>query len=242
MLGIGLGIRQRGAFTPRVLFSGTTPGVWYDPSDLSTMFQDSAGAVAAALDAPVGRINDKSGRGNHATQSAAGSRPVLRSDSGGRLYLEFDGADDDLVSSAFAITQPWDRISAVQQISWSVHDRIFTGVGVPDGGLRQGISTSPGLYLFSGAAGPQSGSLAIGTAGVVTERHNGASSRIALNNEGYSIGDAGTALPNGIRLGVGAATAANFRLYGVCMVGRALSEAETARARRFMAARAGVTL
>jgi hypothetical protein len=205
------------------------------------MFQDSAGTVAAALDTPVGRINDKSGRGNHAMQSAAGSRPVLRSDSGGRLYLEFDGADDEMIS-AFGIAQPWDRISAVQQISWSLHDRIFTGVGVPDGGLRQGSSGSPGLYLFSGAAGPQSGGLAVGTRGVVTERHNGASSRIAVNNEGYSTGDAGTALPNGIRLGVGAATAASFRLYGVCMVGRGLSDAETARTRRFMAARAGATL
>jgi len=224
-----------------MLFARGEAGAWYDPSDIATMFQDSAGTVAAAVGAPVGRINDKSGRGNHATQALAGSRPVLRSDSG-RLYLEFDGADDDLMSASFAIAQPWDRVSAVQQISWTLHDRIFTGVGVPDGGLRQGSSASPGLYLFSGAAGPQSSGLAIGATGVVTERHHGPSSRIAVNNGSYVTGDAGTASPNGIRLGVGSAAAANFRLYGLCMVGRALSDSETARTRRFMAARAGVIL
>ncbi len=146
---LGMRLRQRGSFSPRMLFAKGEGGVWYDPSDRASMFQDSAGTLPAVVDGPVGRINDKSGRGNHATQGVAGSRPTLRSEGGGRLYLEFDGVDDDLISSAFPIAQPWDRISAIQQISWALHDRIFTGVGVPDGALRQGSSASPALYLFS---------------------------------------------------------------------------------------------
>lgn len=60
------------------LFSAGEQGVWYDPSDMSTMFQDAAGTTpVTAVEQPVGRILDKSGRGNHATQTTATSRPVL---------------------------------------------------------------------------------------------------------------------------------------------------------------------
>lgn len=53
-------------------------GVWYDPSDFSSLFQDAAGTTpVTAVEQPVGKILDKSGRGNHATQSTAGYKPVL---------------------------------------------------------------------------------------------------------------------------------------------------------------------
>lgn len=77
------------------LFSAGEQGVWYDPSDFSTMFQDSAGTTpVTAVGQPVGRILDKSGRGNHATQATAASRPVLQQDGTGRYFLLFDGVDD----------------------------------------------------------------------------------------------------------------------------------------------------
>ena len=58
-------------------------GAWYDASDLSTMFQDAAGTLPVympgqgQIDPPVGRILDKSGRGNHAYQTTTTSRPTL---------------------------------------------------------------------------------------------------------------------------------------------------------------------
>jgi hypothetical protein len=68
-----------GAFSPASLFSAGEQGAWYDPSDLTTLFQDSAGGTpVTAVEQPVGRMLDKSGRGNHATQSTSTSRPVLR--------------------------------------------------------------------------------------------------------------------------------------------------------------------
>lgn len=71
--------RSFGAFTPSSLFLDGIQGAWYDPSDMTTLFQDSAGTTpVTAVEQPVGRILDKSGRGNHATQSTAASRPVLR--------------------------------------------------------------------------------------------------------------------------------------------------------------------
>lgn len=45
----------------RSLFSAGEPGVWLDPSDLSTLFQDAAGTVpVTAVGQPVGLILDKS--------------------------------------------------------------------------------------------------------------------------------------------------------------------------------------
>lgn len=66
------------AFSPRHLFLGGVPGVWYDPSDLGTLFQDTAASVpASAPGHPVGRIKDKSGNGIDALQSVAAARPIL---------------------------------------------------------------------------------------------------------------------------------------------------------------------
>lgn len=97
------------AFSPASLFAAGEQGIWLDPSDFSTMFQDAAGVTpVTAVEQPVGRILDKSGRGNHATQPTATSRPILRQDAGGRYYLFFDGIDDSLVTGI--ITPGTDKV------------------------------------------------------------------------------------------------------------------------------------
>lgn len=85
MIGLGLSITQRAVlqmlraeYSPAGLFAAGEQGAWYDPSDMITMFQDAAGTTpVTAVEQPVGRILDKSGRGNHATQTTSTSRPVL---------------------------------------------------------------------------------------------------------------------------------------------------------------------
>lgn len=88
-----------GAWNPRALFKAGELGIWYDPNDLSTLFQDAAGTIpVTGVGQPVGRMLDKSGRGNHATQTLAAARPMLRQNATtGAYYLEFDGADDYLL-------------------------------------------------------------------------------------------------------------------------------------------------
>lgn len=79
-LGIEMGLRNRCLLTAAIsaIFAGGTQGVWFDPSDMSTLFQDSAGTTpVTSVEQPVGRMLDKSGNGNHATQATAGARPVL---------------------------------------------------------------------------------------------------------------------------------------------------------------------
>ena len=81
-------------FSPSGLFSAGEVGAWYDPSDFSTMFQDSAGTIpVTAVEQPVGLIRDKSGRNNHASQATSTSRPVLSARVNLLTYSEqFDNA------------------------------------------------------------------------------------------------------------------------------------------------------
>lgn len=118
-LHLGLGFTQGGGFSPLSLFAASEQGAWYDPSDLSSMSQDSAGSTpVTAAGQVVGRILDKSGRGNHATQSTTASKPVLRQ-SGALYYLEFDGVDDFLVTSAinFSATDAMSVFAGVRKLS-----------------------------------------------------------------------------------------------------------------------------
>jgi hypothetical protein len=86
------------------LFANSEVGLWYDPSDFSTLYQDSAGTTpVTAVGDPVGKILDKSGNGNHATQATDASRPILRND-GTNYYLEFDGVDNSLATAAIDFT------------------------------------------------------------------------------------------------------------------------------------------
>jgi len=50
----------RRVFNPLSLFANGEPGVWYDPSDLTTMFTDTAGTTQAAVGQAVALMLDKS--------------------------------------------------------------------------------------------------------------------------------------------------------------------------------------
>ncbi len=68
--------RPRGASIGQMLFGAGEQGAWYDVADMSTLFQDAAGATpVTAVEQQVGRMLDKSGRGNHATQVTATKWP-----------------------------------------------------------------------------------------------------------------------------------------------------------------------
>jgi len=103
---------MRGIFDPAQSVSAAwTPtdlaslGAWFDPSDLSTMFQDAAGTTpVTAAGQPVGLILDKSGNGHHASQSTSTARPLFQIDGSGKHYLAFDGVDDYLSTSAINLT------------------------------------------------------------------------------------------------------------------------------------------
>lgn len=85
------------------LFANQEQGFAFDFNDLSTMYQDSEGTIpVTGVGQPVGKVLDKSGRGNHATQSTSAKRPILQQNATtGAYYLAFDGVDDFLVTGSF---------------------------------------------------------------------------------------------------------------------------------------------
>ncbi|SDH27167.1 hypothetical protein [Nitrosomonas sp. Nm132] len=71
-------VRRAIKFNLKALFANGEQGFWNDPQDLSAMFQDSADTTPAVLGQPVGKILDKSGNENHATQVTTSKKPILK--------------------------------------------------------------------------------------------------------------------------------------------------------------------
>jgi len=120
--------------SPSALFAGGTEGVWYGPSDLSTLFQDSAGTTpVTTAGQPVGRMLDKSGRANHATQPTAAARPIYQT---APDRVTIDGVDDKMT-----VTVPVGG---------------FTGtmvLGTDQGTASYGVTIPAGAYDIGGRGG-----------------------------------------------------------------------------------------
>lgn len=79
--------------------------VWYDFSDTSRMFQDTAGTTPVTADWDVvGRVNDKTANANNATQGTTSKKPLYKTGvQNGLGGVKFDNADDFLqMTSNFA--------------------------------------------------------------------------------------------------------------------------------------------
>lgn len=59
------------------LFAAGEVGLWFDTTDITTLYQDTAGTIPiTATGQTVALMKDKSGRNNHATQPTAAQRPT----------------------------------------------------------------------------------------------------------------------------------------------------------------------
>lgn len=115
--------RRAGGIETSTLFADGSQGAWYDPSDFSTLFQNSAGTTpVTAVEQPVRLMLDRSGRGNNATAPNDASRPVLRSRYNLLTFSEqFDNAAwtaSDAVITANAAVAP-DGTTTADQIAFS---------------------------------------------------------------------------------------------------------------------------
>ncbi len=92
-------------FNPLSLFAAGEKGVWFDPTDIKTLFQDAAGTIpVTAYGQKVGRILDKSGNNNHATQATTALQPTYQIDNEGNPNLTFLGSYTQLATSAIDFT------------------------------------------------------------------------------------------------------------------------------------------
>jgi hypothetical protein len=166
-LGYGLDTAVSGASN---LFFNAEQGVWYDPSDFSTLFQDSAGTTpVTAVEQPVGLILDKSGRGNHATQATAASRPVLSARTNLLTYSEqFDNAawkKNRCTILENAVTAPDGTLTADKLVedttATNTHNAARSSISVASGGtltfscyIKSGERTKASLVVFNGDVYP----------------------------------------------------------------------------------------
>lgn len=248
----------RNRWSPAFLFEAGEQGFWLDPSHLSSMFQDAAGTTPAAVDQPVGLIRDRSGRNNHASQSTADSRPVLRH-SGGLYYLEFDGTDDFLVTGSIDFTGG-DAISVFAGVHKASDAAIGSVVGLSSAPqtnsgtfelFAPGTSGQPTLSFRSrgsasstpapsGHAAPLTKvltGLADISADQATLRVNGTATTAATDQGTGNYSNAAGYIG---RRG-GASNAFNGRLYGLAVRAGLTSGARLRQAEAWMATKAGVS-
>ena len=139
-------------FSPKSLFTEGKQGAWYDPSDLSTMFQDAAGTIPVTADGdPVALMRDKSGNGNHAVQTTSAARPVYKTD-GISHWLAFDGVDDSFENiGTFGLKKQTFAIAYEQRSKGQVllKPAGFTGNYRYFAGQLNGVDTAAGVSLTS---------------------------------------------------------------------------------------------
>ena len=241
------------------LFANSEQGAWYDPSDLSTMFQDSAGTTPVTADGqPVGLILDKSGRNNHASQATAAKRPLYKT-SGGLHWLQFDGVDDALATGNidWSITNQVSMFGGVQDIGkagWrTAYGAISSGVvsgtfllQMPNNGVNLsaiGYPTSAGSLNQATAARPD--------ARIVTSQlfdYSVAANQIKLRVDATQVAAAsGSVQAAGfgnypISMSVATAEGFNGSIYSLIVLGRTATTQEITDTEQWAADKTGVVL
>ena len=250
------------------LFANGEQGFFYDPNDLSTMFQDAAGTVpVTGAGQPVGLIRDKSGRNNHARQTASASRPILRQNAiTGAYYLEFDGSDDFLQTNNidFTATDKVSLFTGIRRLSDSALGVVVetgTNYSIPTGGFALfAPSVDFGHYIGFGVSGGsvfynQGFSVYAPPLGSVTSLCLDLSATDRPTQVKFNIDGVGKVI------GVGSAATGKFantpifigrrsgktlpfagHIYGLIGIGKLTSDDETATIEKELAKRVGVTL
>lgn len=148
-----------GAFSPLSLFTGGVNGGWYDPSDLTTLWQDSARTTpVTASGQPVGCMDDKSGNGRHLLQATAAARlTYLSGDTPATFGSEL------VTNGTFAADTDWTKGAG-----WTIAAGVATGTGTT-ANLDGSVTVTAGklyrlVYTISGfTAGTVRGALTGGT-------------------------------------------------------------------------------
>lgn len=237
------GYAQGGGVAPNpdaaitALFAASEQGAWYDPSDFSTMFQDAAGTTpVTAVGQPVGRIKDKSGRGNHATQATSAARPVLQQDGAGKYYLAFDGVDDFIETSGATWTADMDILLGAQNSGAcvSVHGATaiqFVLVAEASSTSASSIASNSPINYVNGTATTDQTRGALASAWPV-------STNAIIESQGA---DLLTSWGGGLRLGYYQFFAGFSRMYGL-ILREGMTPTQLTDVRNYIAGKTGVTL
>jgi hypothetical protein len=130
------------------LFGNDEQGAFYDPSDLSTLLQDSAGTTPVTADGqPVGLMLDLSGNDNHATQETTSAKPLHKVD--GISFARSDGFDDNMIIPSIGDATEWTLVAGIRIPALQAGAYL---VDFNSGRLIAGLRLSTGhIALFDGA-------------------------------------------------------------------------------------------
>lgn len=238
-------VRRGGGWTPAALFTAGQQGFWLDPSDFTTMFQDSAGTTpVTAVGQPVGKILDKSGRANHFAQGTTASRPILQQDVSGFYCLAFDGVDDFLSSvSVASIGAATTHSSAIRWAGASSTGNVFCNSGATP--QLSGVTLGPIYRMF--AATTLSGGVTDTNNHVFTAQFVGASSALVVDKVGVAAGAAGSNGMTGttVRVGCDGAGSSQFfngRFYGGVIADYVLTTPQRTTLETYLGGKAGLAL
>lgn len=248
------------------LFANGEQGFFYDPNDLSTMYQDAAGTVpVTSVGQPVGLWLDKSGRNNHAYQTVSASRPILqRNATTGAYYLEFDGTDDFLRTDSIDFTTT-DKVSLFAGVTkladnTQIIAELSPSISANNGSFYLVAGTDIGVTGYTSAARGSSVASASGTAriftypapdvAVLSAKHDISGDLSSMRRNGViginGLVDKGTGnfgnYPLYIGRRGGTSLPFNGHIYGLIGIGRLTSDSETIALEKAIAKNTGVTL
>ena len=244
-----------GAFSPSALFQTGDILLWYDPSDLSTMFKDTAGTQPVTADGDsVALILDKGQSGYHRVQATGTSMPKYKTD-GTLHWLLYDGSDDG--NSTPSINWGTDEVAICAGLTKSSDAAIgvFAELGNATGnfGLYSPITASSNV-AFRSRGTVISDTVATGIVSPVTAVLTGrgkistdlATLRLNGSQAASSSSDQGTGVFGNYPLYFGRRTGAslpfNGKEYQTVIRNRLLSAGELASLETFVAGKTGVTL
>lgn len=203
-------------------------------------------------------MRDKSGRGNHATQGTAASRPIY-TESGGLRFLAFDGVDDFLASGSVNLSATdeatvWAGVGTTSNVNIQVVFEFGANSGTVDGSFGMFAPVTAGVDNIAfrsrgtAMATATAASTPVGSY-VVTGQCDisGDVTRIRANGAATSNGsDQGTGnyTANPIYIGRRAGTSLPFagNVYGFILRGATSTDADVAASEAYMAGQSGVTL
>lgn len=249
---------------PLNLFANGEQGAWYDPSDLSTLFQDAAGTTPVTADGdPVGLMLDKSGNGNHATQPVSADRPIYRTD-GMLHWLEFNGTNHCLTTAAidFTGTNQKTAMLAVDkrgadgvfrtaiETSFNINNQrgilLSAPSGDPSANYRVRVNAGGAAENISSPSGAFSGQTRNVISGIHAPGVVGTQLRVdgSIVASGLAAGNDGAFENHRMGIGARAGSSNHFLgdIFGIVVVGDYANEDAVYAAENYLAKLAGVTL
>jgi hypothetical protein len=184
-------------------FSDSNAVAWYDYTASATITKDGSNLVS--------KWADKNGSGRDLNVASGYVKPLAQVSG---ILFSSTGAGTKLEAS-FTLNQPEFIYAVIKQVSWGSGQTIWDGA-TRNTSLLFGSGTTPKVAVYAGGSLADTGGLVLGEYHIVRVLLNGASSKLQIDENTATTGNAGTSNMGGFTLGDRAAAdsswAANFEV------------------------------